>query len=361
MIHPRPEVQDTRPVEHGGPLAARDEETPLRLDFSTSVNAWGPAAVVREAVAAAPLDAYPDLEFLPARRAAARRWAVPLDEVAFGAGASELVHALCFAFLRPADGVLVPDPTYGEYARAAQLCGARLLRGMAEPPDYRIDVAAVADGVLRHRPKLAFLCAPNNPTGQAFAREELRSVADACRKAGTLLVVDQSFDALPREPLGTPALAGHPAVLHLRSLSQDHALAGVGAAFAVGPDAVIAGIQRGRAPWAASALAQAAAVAALSADGEEHLSRTLPRLRYQRERMVQWLTQRGIGCVPGETHFFLVAVGSAARTAERLRAEHGIAVRDCTGFGLPQHVRVAARTSQDNDALLNALGAVVPG
>jgi histidinol-phosphate aminotransferase len=76
--------------------------------------------------------------------------------------------------------------------------------------------------------------------------------------------------------------------------------------------------------------------------------------------MVQWLAQRGIGCVRGETHFFLVAVGSAARTAERLRAEYGIAVRDGSSFGLPQHVRVAARTSQENDALLNALGEICP-
>jgi histidinol-phosphate aminotransferase len=246
-------------------------------------------------------------------------------------------------------------------ARAAQLCGARLLRGMAMPPDYRIDAEAIADGVQRHRPKLAFVCAPNNPTGQAFAREELRAVADACRRAGTLLVLDQSFEAFPAEPLGTPALPGHPAVLHLRSLTQDHALAGVRAAFAIGPAAVVAAINRARAPWLASTHAQAAAVAALSAEGEEHLARTLPRLRYQRERMTQWLSERGIGCVPSSTHFFLVAVGSAEATAERLRREHGIGVRDCGSFGLPQHIRVAARTSEENDTLLSALAEVRAG
>jgi histidinol-phosphate aminotransferase len=358
MIHPRPEVQDTRPAEHGGPAGTRDEHEPVHIDFSASINAWGAAPVVREAIAAAAIEAYPDPESLLPRRVAARRWDMPLDEVIFGAGASELIHALCFAFLRPADGVLVPDPTFSEYARAAQLCGARLLRGMADPPDYLIDAAAVADGVLRHRPKLAFLCAPNNPTGQAFRRDELKRVADACRRAGTLLVIDQSYDAFPKHPLGTPVLPGHPAVLHLRSITKDHALAGVRAAFAVGPAQILAALDRARVPWTASTLAQAAACAALSDQGEEHLSRTLPRLRYQRERMVHWLTQHQIPCVPSETHFFLVGVGNATRVADRLRRLYGIGVRDCTSFGLPQHIRVAARTSEENDVLLNALGEV---
>lgn len=357
MIRPRAEVARTPAAPHGGPAGAADLARPPRIDFSASINAFGPAEAVLRAIREATVDAYPDPDSTLARRAVAERWRVEVEEVAFGAGA-ELIHATCFAFLRPGDTVLVPGPTFGEYARASALSGARILQGIASPPTFALDAGAIAAAVVQHRPRLVFLCTPNNPTGQALAREQVRSVADACAAAGTLLVLDQAYDAFVRSPLGTPALAGHPAVLALRSLTKDHALAGVRIGVAVGPAEVIDAVERARPPWAASALAQAAAVAALSAAGEAHLAATLPRLREERARLETALVRLGIPVVPSETHFLLVGVGDAAAVSGRLLAEHGIRVRDCTSFGLAGHVRIAVRLPAENDALLMAVEAV---
>ena len=40
---------------------------------------------------------------------------------------------------------------------------------------------------------------------------------------------------------------------------------------------------------------------------------------------------------------------------EQLLAESGLLVRDCTSFGLPGWIRIAARTPPENDVLLAAL------
>src|SRR5690606_11865968 len=101
MIVPRREVLATPPAVHGGPRGSLDEESPVRLDFSVSLNAWGPAPEVLQAVRSAPVDRYPDPECLAPRRAAAERWGCDMDEVAFGAGAAALLQAVCFAYLRP--------------------------------------------------------------------------------------------------------------------------------------------------------------------------------------------------------------------------------------------------------------------
>lgn len=355
MIRPRPEMAATPPAAHGGPTG--DEPAPVRIDFSVSLNAFGPAPVVLQAVGAARLDEYPDPLSMAPRRAAAARWERPVEEIVFGAGAAELIQAVCFAMVRAGDTVLVPMPTFGEYARAASLCGARVLQGIAPPPDYALDAAAIAEAVVQHRPRLAFLCTPNNPTGQRITRDELRGVADACAAVGTLLVVDQSFDAFLAEPLGTPALPGHPAVIHLRSITKDHALAGVRAAFAVGPAHLMAAVERGRAPWATSTLAQAAAAAALGDDGQTYAALTLPRLRAERERLEAVFAGLRIPTVRTTTHFVLAEAGDAAGFAARLLEKHGIRVRDCTSFGLPGHIRVAARTPLDNAELIRALEA----
>lgn len=358
MIEPRPQVLEAPVPVHGGPSGRLDESFPVRLDFSTSVNAWGPADAVRDAVRSAPPDVYPDPESLAVRRAMAEVCGRPLNEIAFAAGAAELIHAVCFTFLRPGDSALVPSPTFGEYARSAALCGARVLHRMADPPLFRMDAAEIAAAVAEHHPRLVFLCAPNNPTGQPFTRAELIRVADACAGAGVLLVLDQAYDAFTRAPLGTPALPGHPAVLHLRSITKDHALAGVRAGFAVGPPEVIGLLERARVPWSASTTAQAAAIASLSRAAEEHLRTTLPRLRFGREQLETAFKRLRIATLPTGTHYFLAEVGDAAEAHRRLLAEHGVKVRDCTSFGLPRHIRMAARTPAENRELVRALEAV---
>jgi histidinol-phosphate aminotransferase len=358
MITPRPEIGKTPAAVHGGPRGTLDELRPVELDFSTSVNAWGPAPEVLDRVRSAPLDRYPDPECLAPRRAAAARWGCPIDEIAFGAGAAELIQAAAFAFLRPGDRVVVASPTFAEYERASSLCGARIVRHVADPPGWGVSPEALAAAIRATNPRLAFLCTPNNPTGDALDREGVRLVADACAAVGVLLVLDQSYDVFTPEPLGTPALPGHSAVLCLRSITKDHALAGVRAGFAVGPAFVVAALNRARTPWAASVPAQAAAVAALSPAGDAHLDRTLPRLRAERERIASRLAAIGLLTVPSSTNYLLAEVRDAAGTAAVLRERHALAVRDCTSFGLPRHIRVAARTPGDTARLLAALEAV---
>ncbi len=355
---------------HGGP-AGDEGEHPVAADFSTSVNAYGPADVVVEAVRAATaparLAAYPDPTCGAARRALAERAGVDPACVALGAGAAELILAAALAFARGGTargrGVLVPRHAFGEYARAAAIAGAAAVAPADGEP--------FADAVRARRPRLAFLCAPESPGGRALAPDALRGAADACRAAGALLVLDQSYDAFLAEPLGTPALPGHPAVLHLRSLTKDHALAGVRVGYAVGPSAVVAALERARVPWGVSTAAQAAAAAACRPEAAAHVRRTTARLRAAAGGLRAAFAARA--GAPSDVHYFLLDVrdaaggvsgrpvgdgaaeDGAARVAHQLRARHALRVRDCASFGLPGHIRVAARTDPENARLAAAL------
>jgi histidinol-phosphate/aromatic aminotransferase/cobyric acid decarboxylase-like protein len=183
----------------------------------------------------------------------------------------------------------------------------------------------------------------------------VRAIADVCAKAGTLLVLDQSFDGFTAVPLGTPALHGHPATLHLRSLTKDHALAGVRVGYVVGPAKVIAAVERARMPWMLSAPAQAAAIATCEPDASTHVDDTTARLRNAAAEIDAVARCLGLAPLTSHTHYLLLNVGDARAFAAGLWNRHAIKVRDCSSFGLPSYIRVAARTPGDNRLLVAAL------
>ena len=55
------------------------------------------------------------------------------------------------------------------------------------------------------------------------------------------------------------------------------------------------------------------------------------------------------------TGFVLVRTGAAASLRDRLLRRHRVLVRDCSSFGLPDFIRVAARPVAELEPLLRAL------
>lgn len=349
---------------HGGAAAPDDPVVPVRADFSVSLNAYGAPPVVRAALRDAARgrawEDYPEPTALVARRAAAARWGCELQCVTAGAGAAELIHALSAALLGPGNTALVPRHGFAEYARSAALRGARVVRvgGAART------LAALGDGapltqwlaaVRRERPRVVFLCSPGNPAGRVWPAGELSALADACRVAKATLVLDQAYDEFTSDPVCGPVLGMHPSVVHLHSLTKAHALAGVRVALAHGQPATIRAIDAVRPPWPVSSIAQSAIVAALSDPALAHVRRTTRCLRRHAAALARALDALGIPTAPTETHILLARVGDAASVRAALLASHGVRVRDCTSFGLPHHIRVAARTPRDNALLVSAL------
>ena len=310
---------------------------PVRHDFSVCLNAFGPAPTVLEAIRSAPVDEYPDGASSLARAAASRAWSVPMDSLILGAGSAELIDLACRAFVAPGDIVAIDAPAFGEYERAARIYGATVV--------HAIDDTA----------RVVFIGSPSNPLGQVSRREELVAIANACAERGSLLVLDQAYDEFAEIPSGTPALRGHPAVLHLRSLTKGHAIAGIRVAFGIGTSRIIDAMSAVRVPWSASSVAQCAAVAALEPEATKHVEKTTSVLRREAGRLRASLSTLGYEIEESRTHFFTVRMRSAADARFELLERFQLLVRDCSSFGLPDRIRVAARIPAANDELLHAL------
>jgi histidinol-phosphate aminotransferase len=357
-IEPRPEVLVAPSTHHGalnyGELERLRIEPDDVLDFSVNSNPFGPSPKVREALRTVPLDRYPDREALALRRALAARLGVEVRQIAAGNGTAEVLWLVALAFVRPGDCVLVVNPTFDEYARAAALMGARIETWTAPAEkQFAISPDAVCERLAALKPRLAFCCNPNNPTGAAVSLETITDWAAAYPE--TLFVVDEAYINFAPGVESVVGLDAHN-LLTLRSMTKDYALAGLRLGYAVGPAGVIDALVRARPPWSVNALAQAAGLAALADDA--YLRRTLAQLHAEKPELVAGLHALGFTPLPSSTHYFLVEVGDAAAFRGAL-LRRGVMVRDCTSFGLPGYVRIATRRPDQNARLLAAIREVL--
>ena len=329
-----------KPVPHGGAaqLAARGVD-PVELDdFSASILAIRAPASVRRALAAADHRAYPDPTCTELRAALGRLHGLPADHILCANGSVELIVAVARATLRPRDSAIVVGPTFGEYAQAVALTGAR-------PVELRTtSIEVVLEGIAVHAPRLVFLCNPNTPTGHRGSEGEVDRLADDAP-----LVLDEAYAGFLRP---APMPAWGPGRLVLRSLTKDRAMAGLRLGYAVAPPESLHRLSLMLTPWGVNQLAQRAALAAL-AEAEPY-ERAIAALWAERARLVGALRAARLPVEAGAAPFFLVEVEDATATVARL-LDQGIVVRDCSSFGLPRHIRVSPQDPAAGDRLVAAL------
>ncbi|MYA03556.1 MAG: histidinol-phosphate aminotransferase family protein [Caldilineaceae bacterium SB0664_bin_22] len=346
---------------HGGLDATELRAFGLRpgdvLDFSSNLNPLGTAEAVRRAAASADLAAYPDRNSTILRDALTARLGVGADHLLVGNGSTELIHLLAHAILRPGDRCLLFAPTFGEYEAAALLAGADVHSIRAHARDaFRWPIDSALDSIQALRPDLTFLCNPNNPTGAYLDRETVERIRQAIGRDG-LLVLDDAYATFLDQPWRTTPLIDSGNVAILRSMTKDHALAGARLGYLVASPDVCAAGRALQPAWSVNAIAQAAGVAAL--DNDAHVAAARDVVRDAKAYLCARLTAMGLSVTPSTANFLLVEVGDGARLrADLLRL--GFAVRDCTSFGLPAHIRIAVRRRDECARLVDALQKV-PG
>lgn len=356
-IQPRPELERVVPVPHGGFHREHPSTTEpaALLDFSANVNPFGPSPRIWDAMRSVTIEQHPDPRATPLRLFLAAHLGVEPRQLLVGNGSVDLIYYLAVAYLRTGDRVLVVEPTFGEYAAAATIMGAAVVRYRTDPATHFVlDIEALLALVRATQPRLLFLCNPNNPTGTYLHQEAIAQILAHC--PDTLCVLDEAFVRfVPTAWSSLDVLATASNLLILRSLTKDYALTGLRVGYALSHPAIIAALEKVQPPWSVNALAQAAASAALQ--DEEHLRTTLTTLARASHALAQDLAGIRMCPLPSRTHFCLLPVPSAEAWTRELYARH-ILVRDCSSFGLPTYIRLAARGMQDNARLIAALAEI---
>lgn len=327
--------------EHGRvPHGSADD--PWLLDFSANTNPRTPdgtARVYGSALAAA--RRYPSDDYCAFRAAAAEVVDCEAHEVVPASGGLAAIRLTLQTTLQAGDSVLLPAPSFGEYAREVRLQGA-------EPTFVDHDAVLDADPVDH---ELVVVCNPNNPTGECYDPDGLRAFAERCRDVGTTLLVDEAFLGFTDQP----SIAGYPGVVVARSLTKLYGLPGLRAGYAVATGDHRDRLDTARIAWSLGGPAAAVGTHCLRDRG--FVEATRERVRTERERMRTQLSGR-FRVYPSDAPFLLLELDAGDSVDDLIDAvrEYDMAIRDARTFrGLDSHVRVAVRMPDENQQLLGVL------
>ena len=218
--------------------------------------------------------------------------------------------------------------------------------------EFRWDLPDALGRISSLKPSLVFVCNPNNPTGTYLGEEAVRQIADSLGGCG-LLVLDEAYRSFVEEPWRSQPLLRMGNVVLLGSMTKDYGLAGLRLGYMLASEEVLAQVGKFQYSWSVNAAAQAAGLVAL--EHPRHVECGRRMVRAGKEFLTRTLSQIGLECLPSAANFLLIRVGQASRWRLRLLTEYKVCVRDCSSFGLPEHIRVGVRNIEDSRRLVRAL------
>ena len=351
-IPPKPEIEGLKICSHGGLNWAELRSMGLNpeeiIDFSVCSNPFPPPPGVRKIFNSIAIDRYPDSEAIELRQCLSEKLGVASDNILAGSGATELIRLIALAYFRRGDSVLILEPTFGEYEVACQIVGAEVFKqwGRVEE-DFTLRIEETVNLIRQRCPRGIFMCNPNNPTGQYFSRQEVDAVLDA--GVNSLLILDEAYVAFTDESWSSVDLLHRDNIIIVCSMTKDYALAGLRLGYAVANRDIIGQLRRVRPPWNVNVVAQKAGVVVLSEPS--YLERCKQKIKQAKQFLVDEFCRVGFTVIPSKTNFFLVRVGDGKKLRTTL-LKHGMLVRDCASFGLPEYVRIAPRTMPECQKLI---------
>ena len=354
----------------------------FRARVGANESAFGMSPRARAAAAAAieRLSWYGDPENYDLRADLAAYHGVDVDQVLVGAGIDDLLALVVrgfatdggravmahgsyptFAYHTATFGVPLDTAPYGAddhvdlAALAAQARASEAIRARARDAgctsstehDREPEAIRARDaGAAPHGAGVVYLANPDNPSGTWQAEAAVRDFV-AALPAGCILALDEAYiDYAPTAP-ARALLTDDPRVVHLRTFSKAHGMAGARIAYAVGAAAVCTGLNRLRLQFGVSRVAQDAARASLT--DAAFVAGVACEVAAGRAAYHELGRSLGLPTLPSATNFVCFDLGTR-RQAEAVMAaliERGVFVRKPPAPPLDRCIRLSVGTDAE--------------
>ena len=335
--------------------AVQDASGMVKLDAMENPHRLPPALQEKlgQRLGALALNRYPDGRVNDLRHALAEYAAMPDGfDIMLGNGSDELISLLALACDIPGASVLAPVPGFVMYAMSAQLQGLAF-HGVPLTAEFELDEAAMLTTIAQHRPSITYLAYPNNPTANLWDDRVIENIVLAVGEQGGLVVIDEAYQPFSSKSY-IDRIGAHRHVLLLRTLSK-FGLAGVRLGYLIGPQTLIAELDKVRPPYNISVLNCECALFAL--EHQEVFAAQALAVREQRAVLMGALAKLpGVRPFPSEANMILVRVADAQKTFDGMKARQ-VLVKNVSKMHPRLHncLRLTVGVADENAAMLAAL------
>ncbi len=120
-------------------------------------------------------------------------WEVTIDQILKLPGVVPAISYAVRVLTDEADHVMIFEPVYGPFRRCVEGNGRPLTALQLKNADgrYEIDYDEMEARIVEDDVKLLIWCSPHNPGGRVWTEDELRTVADICKRHGVFIVSDE--------------------------------------------------------------------------------------------------------------------------------------------------------------------------
>ena len=287
------------------------------------------------------------------RSALAVRQCVEPECVLIGAGSAELITLAWRALTDGTRSVFFHVPAFELYPLLARRCATPAITLPMAPDaccERALDTLAFDEQV-----SLVALSNPHNPTGALVPRRAIERLARRVPPTTVVLNDEAYVEYADLDPADATVaeLGDLPNVLTTRTFSKLYGLAGLRIGYAIGPPELLGRIAALQTPFTVTALAAAAALAALD-DPAQPAARRAANAS-DRSRLGSALQHRGFGVRRSAANFlFCTPPGAPSGLWASRLLEHGVRVHTA-GDAL----RITVGPSGEQDRLLDAVEAIL--
>lgn len=160
-------------------------------DFSSNINPFGASKKAKKALCdnVDMASIYPDPEYKELKMAIGSYCDCKQKNIVLGSGATELISSF-IDIVNPKRALLL-SPAYSEYKKELSKINCDVVEYFAKKErDFKIDVDSIIDEINNGNYNLVIICNPNNPTGFAFNKEEIKKVL---KETNTFIMVDETY------------------------------------------------------------------------------------------------------------------------------------------------------------------------
>ncbi len=272
-----------------------------------------------------------------------------------GNGSDELIQIICMALSKQGDNtssvVMAPEPTFVMYNMIARFTNM-VYQGIPLDSQFQLDMPAMKQAIETHQPAVIFLAYPNNPTGNLFTEQDVRSIIEM---APGLVVVDEAYHAFAGHSF-MPMLAEYDNLAVMRTVSK-MGLAGLRLGLLSGNSEWINEFDKVRLPYNINVLTQFSAEFAL--DHDDILKQQTDQICTDRTILKEALAQfKSVIQYPSAANFILFKINDM-RSEDIFAAlkQSGVLIKRLadTSGPLVNCLRVTIGTPEENQAFIDAL------